>query len=212
MTAGPTMLVTGATGKTGSATALQLLQKGQRVRAFVHRRDGRSERLENLGAEVVLGSLEDFDDLLGAMAGAHRAYFCPPLAPGMLRKAALFAAAAEEAKLEVVVALSQWLVDPTHSALHSREKWLAGRLFERLPATDVVTVNPGNPMNLAQVQFPQLMQFNGGSGHDTLVVAGGIPLNMLPINAVNFDMDDARETRLVRPRHLKALIDAEPAA
>lgn len=143
MTAGPTMLVTGATGKTGSATALQLLQKGQRVRAFVHRRDGRSERLERLGAEVVLGSLEDFEDLLGAMAGAHRAYFCPPLGPGMLRKAALFAAAAEEAKLEVVVALSQWLIDPTHRALHSREKWLAGRLFERLRGTDVVTLTPG---------------------------------------------------------------------
>jgi hypothetical protein len=53
---------------------------------------------------------------------------------------------------------------------------------------DVVTVDPGNPYNLAQVQFPQLMQFNGGSGMDTVVVAEGIPLNMLPINAVNFEV------------------------
>ena len=43
-------------------------------------------------------------------------------------------------------------------------------------------------MNLAQVQFPQLLQFNGGSGQDSVVVAGGIPLNMLPINAVNFEV------------------------
>jgi hypothetical protein len=53
---------------------------------------------------------------------------------------------------------------------------------------DVVTVDPGNPFNLAQVQFPQLLQFNGGSGQDSVVVAGGIPLNMLPINAVNFEV------------------------
>jgi hypothetical protein len=51
---------------------------------------------------------------------------------------------------------------------------------------DVVTVDPGNPMNLAQVQFPQLLQFNGGPGTDQIVVTGGIPLNMLPINAVGF--------------------------
>jgi hypothetical protein len=53
---------------------------------------------------------------------------------------------------------------------------------------DVVTVDPGNPYNLAQVQFPQLLQFNGGSGTDTVIVAGGIPLNMLPISAVNFEV------------------------
>jgi hypothetical protein len=53
---------------------------------------------------------------------------------------------------------------------------------------DVITVDPGNPMNLAQVQFPQLLQFNGGSGNDAVVVAGGIPLNMLPISAVNFEV------------------------
>jgi hypothetical protein len=53
---------------------------------------------------------------------------------------------------------------------------------------DVVTVDPGNPYNLAQVQFPQLLQFNGGQGADQVVVAGGIPLNMLPIAAVGFEV------------------------
>jgi uncharacterized protein YbjT (DUF2867 family) len=46
----PKILVTGATGKTGSATALQLLEKGYPVRAFVHRLDSRSERLQKAGA------------------------------------------------------------------------------------------------------------------------------------------------------------------
>lgn len=53
---------------------------------------------------------------------------------------------------------------------------------------DRVTVDPGNPFHLAQVQFPQLMQFNGGQGMDEVTVAGGIPLSMLPIAAVNFEV------------------------
>lgn len=53
---------------------------------------------------------------------------------------------------------------------------------------DRVTVNPGNPYNLAQVQFPQLMQFDGGQGADEIGVLGGVPLNMLPIAPVNFEV------------------------
>jgi uncharacterized protein YbjT (DUF2867 family) len=139
----PTILVTGATGKTGIATSLQLLEKGYPVRAMVHRKDERSERLERAGAAIVVGSLEDLVDLNHAMTGAHRAYFCPPLELGVLRRAALFAAAAEGARLEVVVALSQWLTDPLHPAVHSSEKWLAGKVFERMRGVDVVTVRPG---------------------------------------------------------------------
>jgi NAD(P)H dehydrogenase (quinone) len=125
------------------ATAQLLLAKGFAVRALVHRLDGRSERLQKAGAEIAVGSLEELDQVLVAMAGVQRAYFCPPLAPGALRKAALFAVAARESRLEAVVALSQWLVDPAHHALHAREKWLSERLFEQLPGVAVVTVNPG---------------------------------------------------------------------
>lgn len=139
----PTILVTGATGKTGAATASQLLEQGFPVRALVHREDARSQRLRRAGADVVVGSLEDFVDVSRAMVGVQRAYFCPPLASGMLRKASLFAAAAHDAQLEVVVALSQWLVDATHPALHATEKWLADRVFRWIPGVDVVTVNPG---------------------------------------------------------------------
>ena len=49
---------------------------------------------------------------------------------------------------------------------------------------DVVTVGPGNPFNLAQVQFPQLMHVDGGSGTDALVVVVNIPL---PAEVVNFE-------------------------
>jgi NAD(P)H dehydrogenase (quinone) len=139
----PTILVSGATGKTGSATITQLLSKGYSVRALVHRTDARSEGLRKLGAQVVTGSLEDMTDLRAAMNGVQRAYFCPPLEPGTLRRATLFASAAVSARLEVVVALSQWVADVHHPATHSREKWLSNRIFEWAPDLDVITINPG---------------------------------------------------------------------
>ena len=139
----PTILVTGANGKTGGATISQLLAKGYPVRALVQRADHRSELLAKRGAKVVVGSLEDITDLHTAMSGVQRAYFCPPLEPGTLRRASLFAATAQEARLEVVVALSQWVASADHPAVHSREKWLSNRVFEWTPNLDVVTVNPG---------------------------------------------------------------------
>jgi uncharacterized protein YbjT (DUF2867 family) len=139
----PIILVSGATGKTGATTIEQLLTKGYPVRALARRADSRSERLRKLGAEVVIGSLEDREDLRAAMAGVTRAYYCPPLEPGALRRATLFAEAAQQAKLESVVALSQWLADPQHPATHAREKWLSDKVFEWAPNLDVTTVNPG---------------------------------------------------------------------
>jgi len=48
------LLVTGATGRIGGAVAAQLLERGVTTRALVHREDGRSARLQALGAEVVV--------------------------------------------------------------------------------------------------------------------------------------------------------------
>jgi uncharacterized protein YbjT (DUF2867 family) len=139
----PKILVSGATGKTGAATVAQLLAKGYPVRALARRTDQRSERLQQLGAELLIGSLEDLEDLRAAMAGVQRAYYCPPLEPGTVRRAILFAEAAQAAKLESLVALSQWLADPQHPAVHAREKWLSDKIFEWAPELDVTTVNPG---------------------------------------------------------------------
>ncbi len=139
----PKILVTGATGKTGAATVFQLLKKNYPVRALVHRADTRSEALRAAGAEIIIGSMEDMQDVRSAIDGVQRAYYCPPLTPGTLRRATFFAAAAQEARLEVVVALSQWLTDPLHPAIHSREKWLSSKVFEWMPGVDVVDVNPG---------------------------------------------------------------------
>src|SRR3989442_11129203 len=52
-------LVTGATGMTGSHTVQLLLKRGHTVRVIAHSEDERSMRLQELGAEVVIGDLLD---------------------------------------------------------------------------------------------------------------------------------------------------------
>ncbi|MEU6579776.1 NAD(P)H-binding protein [Nocardia sp. NPDC046763] len=139
----PTILVTAASGKTGTATTRQLLARGYPVRAMVRRDDDRARSLREAGAEVTVGSLEDLTDLTTNLTGVQRAYFCPPLEPGTLRRAALFATAAQQSRLEVVVALSQWVADPLHPAVHAREKWLTNQVLHSISTADLVVVNPG---------------------------------------------------------------------
>ena len=139
----PRILVMTAAGRTGLPIATQLLSEGFPVTAFVRQADARSERLTALGADIVVGSITDLGDMRRAMSGARRAYFCTPPAAGNLKAAAIFTAVAAEQQLESVVAMSQWLSQPNHPALHTREVWLADRLLALLPNTDVTFINPG---------------------------------------------------------------------
>ncbi len=139
----PVILVTGATGKTGSAVVQQLLEGGQRTRAVVRRHDARSERLRQAGAEIVVADLFDPEQLLTAMQGAQRAYYCPPFHPFMIQSAAAFAVAARQARLDSVVALTQWLASPSHPSISTRQHFLADQLFAMLPGIACTTVAPG---------------------------------------------------------------------
>src|SRR5262249_50599309 len=72
-----TYLITGATGDTGSKAVRLLVEKGHTVKAFVHKRDGRSAKLAEIGAEVV-GDLLDFAAVRAALDRVDGAYFvCP---------------------------------------------------------------------------------------------------------------------------------------
>ena len=139
----PVILVTAAAGHTGMPTVLQLLAKGYPVRALVRRLDTRSEKLRSAGAEVVAGSLTDLADVERALCGVGRAYFCPPWGPDLLHLVATFAAAAEQARLESVVAMSQWLASPRHPSMATRGLWLMERTLPRTPGLGVTIVNPG---------------------------------------------------------------------
>ena len=79
----PKILVTSAAGHTGAPAVHQLLEKGFPVRAFVRRRDARSDALEARGAEIFVGDLFDYRDLRKAMVGVQRAYYCPPFDPNL---------------------------------------------------------------------------------------------------------------------------------
>lgn len=143
MPAHPKILVTSASGKTGLHTALRLRKYGIQVRAFVRRRDHRSETLERAGAEIFVGDQYALTDMRAAMQGVQRAYQCAPTAPNGLHFNAVFTVAAYEARLEHVVTLSQWLSSASHPSLFTREVYLSDILIGMRDEMSVTTVNPG---------------------------------------------------------------------
>lgn len=143
MSSSPKILVTSASGKTGLATTLQLLEKGFRVRAFVRRLDHRSKKLEDAGVEIFVGNQYSLTDMRAAMQGVKRAYQCSPSAPNGLHFNAIFAASAYEAGLEHVVTLSQWLASADHPSLFTREAYINDILIGMRPEMTVTTVNVG---------------------------------------------------------------------
>jgi NAD(P)H dehydrogenase (quinone) len=139
----PRIIVTGATGKTGSVVVTELLKAGYPVRAMVHREDGRSVRLKVQGAEVAVADMSDVERVADALKDVQRAYYCPPYDPYMIQGAVAFAVAAKEARLESIVGLTQWLASPSHPSLMTRQSWLVDRLFSMMPGVAHTIVNPG---------------------------------------------------------------------
>lgn len=72
----PPILVTGAAGgsqgSTGNRVIQLLVQHGLPVRAPVHRIDERSERLQELGVNILAGDLLDLDLVHQALQGIKR--------------------------------------------------------------------------------------------------------------------------------------------
>ena len=71
----PLILVTGATGNTGSGLVPTLLAAGARVRALV-RTANKAEALRKQGAEVVVADLGDPSALDAVVAGVDKIYLC----------------------------------------------------------------------------------------------------------------------------------------
>src|SRR5580704_1968089 len=110
------ILITGAAGgpqgSTGRVVAGLLLRQGIPVRAFVHKLDARSDDLRQQGAEIIEGDLLNPASVQAAMKEVKRAYFTYPVADGLLEAASIFAAAAHDAGLELVVNNSQFQGTP----------------------------------------------------------------------------------------------------
>ena len=139
----PLILVTTAVGKTGLPTAMQLLDMGFPVRALVRTKDVRTKPLEQAGAELVTGDLGEFADLQAAMQGVQRAYFTIPPGSNGLYTAVNFAIAAQEAGLEHVMFLGQWLAHPEHPSYATRQVWMAEKLFRWMPDVGVTLNSVG---------------------------------------------------------------------
>jgi len=123
-------LITGATGQTGKHAVDELLKDGNRVRAFVHSEDSRSEELRKKGVEIQVGDLHDFETVRKSVEGVFGAYFVYPIKPGLIEATTYFVQAAKEAKLEFVVNMSQISARREATSHAALNHWLAEQVFD----------------------------------------------------------------------------------
>ncbi len=77
-----TILVTGASGRTGRRAISQLIARNQQVRAFVRRPEAARELLDMGVADCVMGDLEQESDLRRALRDVGSVlHICPPMHP-----------------------------------------------------------------------------------------------------------------------------------
>lgn len=77
MNKGELYVVTGVSGRTGSAAACTLLKAGKRVRVVV-RDAAKGNVWSNLGAEVAIANFTDISALSNALSGTDGAYIISP--------------------------------------------------------------------------------------------------------------------------------------
>ena len=138
------ILITSATGKTGFLAARQLLNEGYPVKIFVRSKNKPAAlELEKMGAEIVAGDLQNFEDLKRGLAGVTRVYYCHPFIPHLLENAKKFIRAAEENAVESVIFMGQWLAEfNDQKSIFTNETRAAYDLFDGSKLKTVV-INPG---------------------------------------------------------------------
>ena len=104
-------LITLATGKTGFASAVQLLQEGYPVRIYVRSKNEKALALEKLGAEIALGDFDNKQQLQQALEGIQHVYYCYPYKSGMVKDVALFIEVAKAAAVNAVVFMGQRIAE-----------------------------------------------------------------------------------------------------
>src|ERR1700748_1591301 len=124
------ILVSGATGRTGSAAIEELLKMDQRVRAYVRSDDDRSAVLRKRGVDIAVGDFTDIDDIRAAMEGISSAYFLHPIMPGIIAAAAYFAEAAKEAGVTAIVNMSQISARRESTSHAAQDHWVSERVFD----------------------------------------------------------------------------------
>ena len=126
------ILVTGATGKTGSAVARQLLNLGYPVRATVRKRDHRADALESLGADVVVADFHDLSSMRDALQDVGRVYFVyPPQGDRLIEATTIAATAARDAGVRGFINMSQISAREDSDSPLARHHWLSEGILDR---------------------------------------------------------------------------------
>jgi uncharacterized protein YbjT (DUF2867 family) len=124
------ILVSGATGRTGGAAIDELLKMGKHVRAYVRSDDGRAAALRQRGVDIAIGDFTDIDDIRSAMEGIRSAYFLHPIAPGIIGAATYFAQAAKEAGVTAIVNMSQISARRESASHAAQDHWVSERVLD----------------------------------------------------------------------------------
>ncbi len=105
------ILVTGATGRTGSEVVKELIAKGEQVRALV-RDPERAEAIRGPGVELVVGDVEKPETWDAALNGVEKAFLLSPEGPQMAELHGKFAEAANNAGVRHLVRMSILVANP----------------------------------------------------------------------------------------------------
>jgi uncharacterized protein YbjT (DUF2867 family) len=101
------VLVTGATGNTGSGLVQALRKAGVDVRAFV-RNEAKAQPLKDLGAEIIVGDLDRPETIAPAVEGVDKIYLLTWNGPTQAQQAINVIRAAKKAGNPHIVRHSMW--------------------------------------------------------------------------------------------------------
>lgn len=113
------ILVTGATGNTGSAMIQHLLAMGADVRALV-RDESKAQGLREAGVEVVVGDYLKPETLEAALEGVDKVFLVTPLSPDAAKMASNVIAAARRASKPHIVRLADETPEPVSAVRNGR--------------------------------------------------------------------------------------------
>jgi uncharacterized protein YbjT (DUF2867 family) len=190
MTDSPTYLITGAGGGIAGISpqvVARLRDRGEVVRAMVHRDDSRADALRTLGADVIAGDLTNPVDVAAALDGVTRMFFNMSVSPDYLEATAVVCAIAKElGNLEVLVNMSQMTVSQmtatsTEESKQQRLHWLAEHVinWSAIPAVHIrPTVLLENPLFAAlaaqSIQDTGELSLPFGTGRTSPVASGDV--------------------------------------
>lgn len=172
-----TFLISGAAGSTGRSATEVALSQGHAVRAVVRKTDERSIRLEELGAEVVVGDLLNPEDFRAAFEGVDAAYFVYPIIPHLIEAASYFAEAAKAAGVASIVAMSQASARRDATSHAARDHWVVERLFDWTGVSvthlrpTLFAQNSLDPTGLAAMMQRGVISFPFGNGRHAPIAA-----------------------------------------